>query len=307
MKQRLDMPAILLLTFCCALWGLAQVSVKLAVTDIPPVMLGALRSIGAALLVAGSAAATGQKLYARDGTLGSGILAGLLFAAEFVVMYRAIELASASRTVLFVYSAPVFVALGAHWFVPGERLRAVQGAGLAACLLGIAAGFADAADFSDQHEIEGDALAMVSALLWAATTVVIKAGPLARAASTRTLNFQLVVSALALPLASLAGGEHWAIHPGRVALAALAYNTVVVAWLSYLGWFWLMRRYPAGRLSSFTFLTPLFGALFGKLILGERLSGRLGLALVLVSLGIYLVNRPGLPSAPPEGNAAPRT
>lgn len=60
----------------------------------------------------------------------------------------------------------------------------------------------------------------------------------------------------------------------------------------YLAWFWLISRYPAGRLSSFSFLTPLFGLLAGALVLGEPVGWVLLLALLLVGIGIALVNRP---------------
>jgi drug/metabolite transporter (DMT)-like permease len=65
----------------------------------------------------------------------------------------------------------------------------------------------------------------------------------------------------------------------------------VVAVLSYLGWFWLVRTYPPSRLAAFTFLSPAFGVLAGLLVLGEQPTLSLGLALVLIAGGIWLVNR----------------
>jgi drug/metabolite transporter (DMT)-like permease len=73
-------------------------------------------------------------------------------------------------------------------------------------------------------------------------------------------------------------------------LAAFAYQCAVVAFFSYLSWFWLLRRYLAARLSVFSFLTPLFGVLGGVLILGEPLTPAFLLAAGLVGFGILLVN-----------------
>ncbi|HEY7037360.1 MAG TPA: DMT family transporter, partial [Methylomirabilota bacterium] len=73
--------------------------------------------------------------------------------------------------------------------------------------------------------------------------------------------------------------------------AAIAYQSVIVAFVSYLIWFWLLQRYPASGLAAFSFWTPLFGVLAGWLVLGERLTGNLGAAAILVAVGIYLVNR----------------
>jgi drug/metabolite transporter (DMT)-like permease len=137
----------------------------------------------------------------------------------------------------------------------------------------------------------------LAAALWAGTTVLIRATPLARASATKVLFYQLAVSALLLPIASKMLGEPGVIAWTPRAVASLAYQSVVVAFASYLAWFWLLTRYLAGRLAVFSFLTPLFGVLFGTLILGESLSGRFALAAILVGAGIALVNaRPAEPA-----------
>jgi drug/metabolite transporter (DMT)-like permease len=66
---------------------------------------------------------------------------------------------------------------------------------------------------------------------------------------------------------------------------------VVITFASYLVWFWLVRHYPATRISAFTLLTPIFGLLAGVLLLGEPLTMRLVVALAAVCAGIALVNR----------------
>jgi drug/metabolite transporter (DMT)-like permease len=291
-KNRLDVQAVALMVLLCALWGLQQVVIKSTNAEIPPALQAGLRSLGAAILVWLWAAASGIPLFRRDGTLVQGVAAGLLFGIEFGVVYWALDFASASHTVLFLYAAPFVVAIGAHYLVPGERLRGIQVLGLSCAFAGLAVGFADAMALPSGRELIGDGLALLAALLWGATTVLIKAGRLALANPAKTLFYQLAVSALVLPVMSLLLGERWVLHLGLPALASLGYQIVIVAFLSYLTWFWLIRNYPAGRVSAFSFLTPLFGMLGGGLFLGEALSAWLGLALVLVALGIYLVNRP---------------
>jgi drug/metabolite transporter (DMT)-like permease len=73
-------------------------------------------------------------------------------------------------------------------------------------------------------------------------------------------------------------------------LASLAYQGVLVAFLSYLAWFWLLTRYYAARLSVLSFLAPMFGVLFGVWLLGEPLRGAFAAAAALVAAGIVLVN-----------------
>jgi drug/metabolite transporter (DMT)-like permease len=94
-----------------------------------------------------------------------------------------------------------------------------------------------------------------------------------------------------LPIASLLIGEPGIIDLSRVVLASLFYQSVIVAFASYLAWFWLLTRYLAARLSVFAFLTPLLGVVAGVVVLGEALRPTFVIAVALVGSGIYLVNK----------------
>ena len=291
-RPQLDSAAIALMVLLCACWGFNQVAIKVANAGISPIFQAGLRSAGSALLVWAWSAHRGVRLLARDGTLGLGLLIGVLFAAEFVFLYWSLVFTSASRAVLFLYMSPFVVVLGAHFLVPGERLRWLQMVGLLCAFAGIALAFGDALRFPTYRELLGDSMAFVAAILWGATTVVIKASRLARISPHKNLLYQLAVSAVLLPILSWIAGEPGIVAPTPLVLGMLAYQIVVVAFASYLAWFWLISRYPAGRLSSFSFLTPLFGLLAGALVLGEPVGWVLLLALLLVGIGIALVNRP---------------
>jgi len=290
-RSQVDLAAILLMVLLCACWGFNQVAIKLANAGISPMLQAGIRSAGSALLLWAWSAHRGVALFRRDGSLGLGILIGLLFGGEFIFLYWGLVFTSASRAVLFLYTAPFTVALGAHLFVPGERLRPLQVLGLASAFAGTAAAFGEALRFPTYRELLGDGLAFVAALLWGATTVMVKASRLASISPHKVLLYQLGVSALMLPALSWAAGERGVVAATPLVLAMLAYQIVVIAFASYLAWFWLVSRYPAGRLASFSFLTPLFGLLAGALVLAEPISAALVAALILVALGIYLVNR----------------
>jgi drug/metabolite transporter (DMT)-like permease len=79
---------------------------------------------------------------------------------------------------------------------------------------------------------------------------------------------------------------------GPLVVSAIVYQTVVVAFFSYLVWFWMIHRHPVSRLAAFTFLAPLFGVILSGILLKEQLTFQLWVGFVLVSVGIYLVNRP---------------
>ena len=291
-KQQLDAVAIAILLILCTSWGVQQVAIKLVAADVSPVMQSAIRSIGATVVVGLWAVIRGETLLARDGTLWWGIVAGLLFAFEFLLVYWGLEFTLASRAVIFLYLAPFVVAIGTHYFVPGERLGAAQLVGLGVAFIGIIVAFGESLTLSSSRLLIGDSMLALAAVFWGATTVVIKAGPLAQVSASKTLLYQLAVSAVVLPVGSVVLGEPGIVNVSALAIASLSFQTLWIASVTFLAWFWLIRHYPGPKLASFTFLTPLFGVFAGWLVLDEPLTIALLLALMMVAVGVYLVNRP---------------
>ena len=290
-RKPLDALAFVLMLLLCASWGFQQVTIKLTAPAISPIMQAGLRSIVATLLLLAWARLRGVQLFGRDGTLAAGVGAGVLFALEFLFIYAGLTYTAASRMVIFLYLAPCLTALGLQWFVPGERLGAGQWLGVLLAFLGIVLAFAEGFQRAQGATLLGDVFGVMAAVFWAATTVLIRMTKLASASATKTLFYQLAVSALLLPPASILLGEAGVREITPLAIASLAYQSVIVAFASLLIWFWLLTRYLAGRLSVFTFLTPLFGVSFGVLFLSEPLSPVFVGAALLVGAGIVLVNR----------------
>ena len=288
-RKALDATAYALMLGLTALWGFQQVTVKWIAHDVSLVMQAALRSILATALLLVWTGVRRVPLLERDGTLAAGLGAGLLFAGEFVFIYAGLGHTNASRMSVFIYLAPALTALGLHFFVRSERLSALQWGGVAVAFAGIALAFMDGF-FTPQSTWLGDLCGVIAALLWAATTVLIRATRLAQATAAKTLFYQLAVSAAVLPVFSLILKEEGIVRMSAAAIAALAYQGAIVAFATYLAWFWLLTRYYAARLSVLSFLTPMFGVACGVAFLGEPLSGRLGLAALAVGAGIALVN-----------------
>jgi drug/metabolite transporter (DMT)-like permease len=292
-KTQLDATAVGTLIGCCFLWGLNQVAAKVALAEVSPLWQTALRSVGGALLVFAWARWRGIALFARDGTLPGGVLAGLLFAAEFGCIFIGLQHTTASRMAVFIYISPFVVALGMPWIAHAERLAPLQWLGLVigfgGVLIALAEGFA--APAAGPRQWLGDALGIAAGVLWGATTLAIRGTALSGAAAEKTLLYQLAVSGGALLAAALLAGGPLPTTLSPVTIASLLFQVVIVVFASYLLWFWLIRHYPATRLSSFTLLTPVFGLLLGALLLAEPITTRLVVALAAVSFGIYVVNR----------------
>ncbi len=290
-RKRLDGIAVALMLICCVFWGVQQVVVKATLPVFPPFVQGAFRSAVAALLVWAWAAGRGIPLFARDRTLVPGLLAGLLFGLEFLCIFGSLTLTDAARVSVFIYLAPFVIALCLPHFEPSERLSPLQMGGLFAAFLALAYAFQEGFTSVKPMQWVGDGLAIAAAVLWGATTMVIRTTRLKTAAPEKTLFYQLAVSGVLLLVAALATRERW--PTGAIpwwAWTSIGFQSVVIAFASYLTWFWLLRRYPATRLSAFSFLTPVFGLVVAALVLGESISPRLIVAMVFIAIGIALVN-----------------
>ena len=287
----LDFKGITLLIILCASWGFNQVAIKVAILSVPPVLQAGIRSIGATILVLIWMNFRRIHIFAKDNTLWWGIVVGLLFSAEFILIYWGLNFTNASRAVIFLNTSPFAVALGAQLFIPGEKLSKIQVLGLCLAFVGILVAFNESLNLPTRQMFIGDIMLALAAVFWGATTVVIKASPLALIAPSKTLLYQLGVSALVLPAVSMAFGEPGVVNMSPLVIASLFYQIVWVAFITYIAWFWLISNYAVSRLASFTFLTPFFGVIAGAVFLNELITLYLICALVLVGTGIYLVNR----------------
>ena len=287
----LDALAASIVVVLCLSWGFNQVATKLAINDIPPLTQAAVRSAVAAVFISAWCRLRGIALLRRDGTLWFGLAAGLLFTAEFILIFQGLLYTTASRATLFIYLAPFFVVLGARIVLPADRFGAAQWLGLALSFIGMLIAFGIPTPAMDPRQIIGDAMMVGAALFWAATTLIIKASPLTRVSAEKVMLYQLVVSAPVMAATALVVGEHITHMPSVLALGALAYQTIWVVSVTFVVWFALIARFSASRLSAFTFLTPLFGVAAGHLVLGEALTPAVAAAVALVAAGLVLVNR----------------
>jgi drug/metabolite transporter (DMT)-like permease len=275
----------------CLSWGFNQVAVKLALPDVPPMLQALIRSAGALPVLLLIAWLRGVRMFERDGTLGAGLFAGLLFGLEFVLLFHGLKLTSASRAVVFLYGAPFFVAFGSYQFL-GERLRASQWGGLTLSFIGVALAIGVPQADVDASVLLGDLLVAGAGALWAGTTLVVKATSLLQAPPEKALGYQLAVSVPILGGSAWVSGETLTRVPGPLALSLLAYQTIWVVGLTFLIWFALVKTYSASKLTAFSFITPLFGVVAGYVIMHDTLTPIFGVAAVLVMAGLYLVNRP---------------
>lgn len=290
-RKPIDAQAAAIMTLLCAVWGLQQVAIKAASPDIAPVFQIALRSGFAALMVGLLLLARRHQMQRTSGTWQAGIMVGVLFAVEYLAVAEGLHYTSAAHMVIFLYTAPIFVAIGLHFRFRSERLTPLQWAGILIAFSGVVLAFyAPAAPgVSVVHQRIGDALGLLGAMFWAGTTLTIRSSRLSDAPAPLTLFYQLAGAFVILALMASATGQT-DVHLTSVAVTSLAFQTVVISFFSFLAWFWLLGRYLGSRLGVLSFLTPLFGVVFGVWLLDEKLESSFLIGALLVLAGIVLVS-----------------
>ena len=287
-RRPLDLRAATLVITLCVVWGFQQVAMKGVAANAAPVMQLAIRFGGASIFFGMWVIIREGRRAFSDGSLRSGLLLGLMFSLEFIFAGQALAHTTAAHSVVFLYTAPIFTALGLQ-FLPEERLSRLQWAGIAIAFMGIVIAFFGFSNRPALDVLTGDLLALLGGVSWGLSNVVLRRGRVGGAATAKTVLYQVATAAILLGgFAALTGQTQ--IDLTAVTILALAFQTLIVAISSYLVWFWLLRRYLTSRLMLLSLLTPLFGVMFGAALLGEPVDLRFALGAVLVLMGVLLVN-----------------
>ncbi len=291
--QHIPPSGALLLGFICLIWGVNLVSIKASNQDIQPNLAAADRSVGASVLLYLYAKIKGEEVFLDSADQKHGIVIGVLFGVEFLMLYWGPSFTDISRAIIFLYTQPMFVALLAHFFTRSDRLTWTKSLGLLLAFVGLTAAFWSKSATLGPHHWIGDLMEVVAGFLWAGVTVYIKKFVRDRPISHfQTLFAQLFFSVPILVAGSLLFEWNKQVHFTPLVIGVVLYQTVVVAFFSYLLWFWMVHRFPVSRLAAFTFLVPLFGVVLSCVVLGETTTVLLWVGLFLVAVGIYMVNRP---------------
>lgn len=286
-----DAPVALAMLGLCSIWAFQQIAVKATLHDAAPVLQIGLRSVLAALCVAAYMRARGQAMHWRAHAR-AGVVVGVLFGLEFLLVSAALSRTSAAHTVVFLYTSPLWAALGLHLRLRDERMNAGQWAGVLLAFAGVAWAFMAGDARPGGTSWQGDLAALGAGLAWGLTTVSLRGSVLARAQAAETLMYQLLgASTLLLAVALLSGQT--ALRPTWALAASLLFQSVVVAFLTFLAWFALLRRYVAATLGVYTFFTPVLGVVFGAWLLGEALQAAFIQGALAVLLGVVAVSLGG--------------
>ena len=290
-KSKIDIfGAVALISFSLLL-GINHVVIKVVNSGLDPIFFAGIRSVIAFLFLLIFMKIWNKSIVLKKKYIFVSILAGLVFALEFLFLFLALDFTSVSRNSIIYYSMPVWLACLAHFFIPNERLNFLMGIGLIMAFVGVTLSILNGVnDFSLSAEtFWGDVLAILAAFTWALLILIAKGTKFKEVNPEIQLVWMVMVSGPVLILFSLILSD-----PIRdfqiIHLWGLLFQSVIVVAGGFLSWLWLLSIYPASGVASFSFLTPIFTIFFGWLILGESLTINFLFAAFLVIFGLILIN-----------------
>ncbi|MGK3263716.1 DMT family transporter [Klebsiella quasipneumoniae] len=290
-RKQVDTYATLVMTSLCIVWGIQQVAIKGVADEIYPALQVAIRSGAAAGLIYLLIILKKTSLENFANCLIPGGAVGILFGFQFLFVAEGLRYTSASHMSVFLYTAPIFAALGLQFFRPDERLCAPQWIGIAIAFAGICVAFLSgkAPDDNSSKTLAGDIMGLFAGLSWGATTVLVRCSSLSGAPASLTLFYQLTGGFLLLSAYSYFSDQNH-FEPGAVGIASLIFQSAIVGFLSYLAWYSLMHKYMASQLGILSFMTPVFGVITAVFFLSEQLQSGFISGSILILSGISVVS-----------------
>lgn len=287
-KQQMDLAGALGMVGFATTLAFNQVAIKFINDGFGPIFAAGLRSVLALACLGLWIRFSGRSAGDLRRTLRAGLILGLLFSLEFIFLFLALDLTSVSRASITFYAMPVWLALVAHFTLPGEALSARRALGLLLAMTGVAWALANP-ESRGAGDFRGDVLALLASWSWAGIALTVRLTRASELPAEGQLFWQLAVSAVVLcAVAPLFGPL--VREPDALSLFGLVFG-MLVASFGFLFWLRLMGIYPASDIASFSFLSPVMAVIFGWMIFDEPVGlGFVG-ALVLVGLGIVLINR----------------
>ena len=289
-KTRIDNAGIIMLTVFSATLGLNQALVKLVNDGFSPIFQAGLRSVCAFFIVLTFALIFKRKLTLSDGSLFPGLAIGVLFTAEFYLLFTALDYTTVSRVSLFFYTQPFWVALGAHILIEGEQLNRNRIIGLLIAISGVALCLISDAEMASLETIKGDVMCLVAAIFWAMIALMPRTTKISRSTPEMQLLYQLAVSGIILTsFAPMLEDPIRNLTPEI--LAIFSFQVIFVVSIGFIFWFWAISVYPTADMASFSLLSPLFGVFFGWIIFNDQITIEFLVALLLVVGGIVISNK----------------
>ena len=291
-KNKIDaFGAVALISFSLLL-GINHVVIKIVNVGLNPIFFAGIRSFIAFLFIIIWMKFTRKPIVFNKKNLNICLIAGLVFALEFLFLFLALDFTSVSRNSIIYYSMPLWLTVLLFFTKNKEKLSFIKLLGLILAFSGVVISVSknDSGLIINSSSLFGDFLAFLAALFWALLIIIAKNSNFNKEMPEMQLLWMVMVSGPILICFSF-----FIEDPIRdfqiIHIWGLLFQSIVVVAGGFLFWLWLLSKYPASGVASFSFLTPIFTIFFGWLILSEVMTPDFIFAAFLVITGLILINK----------------
>jgi len=274
------------------IWGTTWAAIRIGLEGVPPFTGVAIRFAASTLLLLALVPVFKVKLGRQPRERAVWIASGILqFGISYGVVYWSEQYVPSGLAAVLFATFPLFVALLAHFLVPGEHLRRVG-------LAGVLVGFAGVAILYSED------LSLLGGPRVAAASVVFLISPLASALANvlvkrwgkgmhplSTAAVPMAIGATLLGMVALALERHAPMRFDAASVGSIAYLVVLGTATTFLLYFWLLSHYPARKMALIAYGTPVVAVLVGTLFLEEPFTARMIVGSVVVVGGVAVAVR----------------
>lgn len=278
-------------------WGSTYYFIQRALTGFPPLLLGAIRYFGAAIILLLWCVVKGKKIFIKEDMKHAALVGVLLlFIGNGGVIWAEQTIPSAM--------AAIMVSSGPLWFVILDKHKWKENFNNRSIILGLLIGFIGVillfseplqhalSDIGSFTEINGLILLTISVMSWSAGSLYSKRHP-PKGEGIVSATWQMLFAAIAFVPGILFRGElnmvKWNEVSGEAWFSA-AYLIVMGSIVAYTAYVWLLQVRPATQVSTHAYVNPIVAVLLGVIMANEKISfiQMLGLAIILGS--VVLIN-----------------
>ena len=287
-NQDLSFAVGLVTIFLCAIFGSNAVAIKLAFSGLGVFTTAAIRFSIAALAIFVWAKVSGQTIGLKKGQLHQVLILSVLFAIQLSMFYFGLSKSNASRGTLIVNLLPFWVLFLAHFFIPGDRITGRKFLGILLGFGGVAFMFAETKGMAAGFRA-AELMILSATFIWACSVIYLKR-IIAGFSPFQITLYSMIFSVPIFFIEALLWDAPMVTHWDSKIIGALLYQSLVTAAFGFVAWNTLLQKYGAVALHSFIFIMPIAGVALGGLVLGEPITAKILIALVLIVAGILVVH-----------------
>ncbi|MBI4305807.1 MAG: DMT family transporter [Chloroflexi bacterium] len=288
--------------FLSILWAGNPISIKAGLEDAPPLRLGWYRFVAGGIVVLIWALIVRADLRVKREEWLPLFVLGIIFSIQLAFMNIGLNLTTAGNGGVLTITFPIWVAILAHFQIPGDHLTKRKLAGVLIAYGGIAALLAQSFQF-DPERLIGDAFMLASGFLLAERQVY-NAKASQNIHPAKLLLAQAIIGTLTFVVASVIWESGPYVWTARLGLS-IFYQGVVIAGFGFIANLLLIQRFFPSQVAVLNLTQPIFAILAAWVILGEPLTPMLWIGAFFVMIGAALVQRWPQPRTMPSSGLRP--